>query len=117
MVQRRQGGLARLLSCGRRRSPLQPRGRFPHLPGRQRAPGPRDAALSAREPPEPLQAPGQPLTPRWFAAFAVVLGALGIAGFSGSSWFCALRGGRRFTAEARDVREIYGSSRSIRSDE
>ncbi|MGE5048694.1 MAG: hypothetical protein ACM3PC_09015, partial [Deltaproteobacteria bacterium] len=57
------------------------------------------------------------MTPRWFAAFAVVLGALGIAGFSGSSWFCAIRGDRLFTAEERDVREIYGSSRSIRSDE
>jgi hypothetical protein len=55
--------------------------------------------------------------PRWFAACALVLGALGIAGLSGSSWFCAIRGDRLFTAEERDVREIYGTSRSIRSDE
>ncbi|HEY6907739.1 MAG TPA: hypothetical protein VI356_00100 [Myxococcales bacterium] len=55
--------------------------------------------------------------PRWFAAFAAALAALGIAGLGGSSWFCAIRGDRLFTAKERDVREIYGSSRSIRSDE
>ncbi|HET7786410.1 MAG TPA: hypothetical protein VFL36_10585 [Myxococcales bacterium] len=57
------------------------------------------------------------MTPRWFAGFALALVVLGAAGFSQSSWFCAIRSDRLFTAAERDVREVYGSSRWIRSDE
>ena len=57
------------------------------------------------------------MTPRWFAGFALALLVLGVAGFSQSSWLCAVRGDRLFTAAERDVREVYGSSRRIRSDE
>jgi hypothetical protein len=57
------------------------------------------------------------VTPRWFAGFAATLALLGIAGLSGGSWFCAIRDDRLFTEGERKVREIYGSSRGIRSDE
>lgn len=55
--------------------------------------------------------------PAWFVAFAAALVALGAAGLTGSSWLCAIRGDRLFTPQERAAREIYGSSRSIRSDE
>jgi len=57
------------------------------------------------------------VSPRWFAAFAIALALLGLGGLSGSSWFIATRGDRLFTADERKAREIYGSSRDIRSDE
>lgn len=57
--------------------------------------------------------------PRWFAAFALLLVLLGLAGISGSSW---LYGGEKhdplFTQAERDTRhELWGTSRGIRSDE
>ena len=57
--------------------------------------------------------------PRWFAAFALVLVALGLAGFSGSSWlYGATHYDRLFTeAERNGQRELWGTSRGIRSDE
>ncbi len=59
--------------------------------------------------------------PRWFGAFALALVVLGLAGFSGSSWlYGAIYYDRLFTQEEIDrpgMREIWGTSRFIRSDE
>ncbi|HYS09499.1 MAG TPA: hypothetical protein VEP66_12170, partial [Myxococcales bacterium] len=57
--------------------------------------------------------------PRWLLAFAVGLGAFGLLGFSGSSWLHGVHfEDRLFTVEERRAqRELWGSSRGIRSDE
>ena len=58
------------------------------------------------------------MIPRWLGAFAAALVALGVAGLSGSSWLYGGRVDRLFTAEERAAqRELYGTSRGIRSDE
>jgi len=59
--------------------------------------------------------------PRWFVSFALALVVLALAGFSGSSWlYGAVHHDRLFTkAELSrpELREIWGTSRFIRSDE
>jgi len=56
--------------------------------------------------------------PRWFAAFALILVVLGLAGFCGSSWLTgAVYHDRLFTVPEREQHELYGTSRGIRSDE
>jgi hypothetical protein len=59
-----------------------------------------------------------PYVPRWAIAFVAILALLGMFGLTGSSGAFASRVDSLLTGdEARSVREVFGTSRWIRSDE
>jgi hypothetical protein len=59
-----------------------------------------------------------PYVPRWAIAFVAILTLLGMFGLTGSSGAFASRVDSLLTGdEARSVREVFGTSRWIRSDE
>lgn len=58
------------------------------------------------------------IRPRWLFALAAATFALGLAGFTGSSWWHGARFSRLYDQETRfGLHEVVGISRGIRSDE